>query len=202
MVCLAVAVNLMPILLTTVRMEFGGITGLTDEQLGRISAFTFAGLVTGVLFTGPPADRWGCKPFSVLGSLLIGVGLGLLGIAPGYSLVAVFVMGLGAGVLDMVLSPIVAALRPDRRGTALNWLHSFYAIGTVITVVLGTLALQSGIGWRPLSLALVAVPLTVAFGFAALELPPLGEHRTPYSESISSAVAYQRGNVDLQTLGC
>src|SRR5436305_12725743 len=57
MVCLAIAVNLMPVFLTTVRVELGGRAGLTDEQLGRISAITFAGLVGGILFTGPwPID--------------------------------------------------------------------------------------------------------------------------------------------------
>ena|ERR1700756_851039 len=45
MLCLAIAVNLMPILLTTVRVDLGGKAVLTDEQLGRISALTFAGIV-------------------------------------------------------------------------------------------------------------------------------------------------------------
>lgn len=66
MVCLAIAVNLMPIFLTTLRVDLGGRAGLTGEQLGRISAITFAGLVGGILFTGPLADRWGGKLFSVL----------------------------------------------------------------------------------------------------------------------------------------
>jgi MFS family permease len=89
MVCLAIAVNLMPIFLTTLRVDLSGRTGLTGEQLGRISAITFAGLVGGILFTGPLADRWGGKTFSVLGTLLIGVGLALLGISPGYSMVCI-----------------------------------------------------------------------------------------------------------------
>ena len=187
MVCLAIAVNLMPIFLATVRVELGVKIPLTDEQLGRISAITFAGLVGGILVTGPLADRWGGKPFSVLGTLLIGVGLGLLGFSPGYLmvLVAVFIMGLGAGILDMVLSPIVAVLQPGNRGTALNWLHSFYGIGTVITVVMGTLALRSGVGWRPISLALVTVPLVVALGFANLDLPPLVSEKHGRRTSLS-----------------
>ncbi len=57
MVCLAIAVNLMPIFLATLRLDLGGRAGLTGEQLGRISAITFAGLVGGILFTGPLADR-------------------------------------------------------------------------------------------------------------------------------------------------
>ena len=35
--------------------------------------------------------------------------------------VAVFVLGLGAGILDMMLSPIVCALQPDHRTAAMNW---------------------------------------------------------------------------------
>jgi fucose permease len=175
MVSLAVAVNLMPVFLTTVRVDLGERAPLTDEQLGRISAITFAGLVGGILFTGPLADRWGGKPFSVLGTLLIAVGLGVLSISPGYSmvLVAVFIMGLGAGILDMVLSPIVAALRPGSRATSLNWLHSFYGIGTVVTVLVGALAFRLVVGWRTISLTLITVPLLVAFGFVKVDLPPL-----------------------------
>jgi MFS family permease len=175
MVCLAMAVNLPPIFLTTVRVDLGGRAGLRDEQLGRISALTFAGLVGGILFTGPLADRWGGKLFSILGTLLIGVGLVLLGISPTYSmvLVAVFVMGLGAGILDMVLSPMVAALQPDSRAKAFNWLHSFYGIGTAITVLVGTFTFRLGIGWRTTSLTLITVALLVALGFVNVDLPPL-----------------------------
>lgn len=82
-------------------------------------------------------------------------------------------MGLGAGILDMVLSPIVAALQPDNRATALNWLHSFYGIGTVVTVLVGTFAFRLGIGWRRISLTLITVPLLVALGFIKVDLPPL-----------------------------
>jgi fucose permease len=173
--CLAIAVNLMPLFLTTIRVDLGGRAGLTGEKLGRISALTFAGLVGGILFTGPLADRWGGKLFSILGTLLIGVGLALLSFSHSYSmvLIAVFVMGLGAGILDMVLSPIIAALQPDKRATALNWLHSFYGIGTVITVVVGTLAFRFGVGWRTISLIFVMIPLLVTLGFLKIDLPPL-----------------------------
>src|SRR6266849_10078491 len=81
MVCLAIAVNLMPIFLTTLRVDLGGRAGLTDEQLGRISAITFAGLV-GASFHWPLGRSMGGKPFSVLGTLLIGVGLALLSLSP------------------------------------------------------------------------------------------------------------------------
>ena len=73
------------------------------------------GLVTGIIVSGPLADM-GARLFAVGGNALAAVGLALA-VAPGYAsvLAASLLLGIGAGVLDMVLSPIVAALQPDRR---------------------------------------------------------------------------------------
>jgi len=184
MMCLAIAVNLLPVFLTTLQVDLGGPQGLTHEQLGRLVAITFAGLVSGILITGPLADRFGAKPFAVAGNALIAAGLALLSIAPGYATVgaAAFAMGVGAGILDMVLSPIVCALQPERRTAAMNWLHSFYCTGAAITVLLGSLALRHGLGWRELSRGLTLMPLLVAAAFLIMRIPHLvadGGPRTP-----------------------
>ena len=183
MMCLAIAVNLVPVFLTTLRVDLGGAVGLTNEQLGRLGAITFAGLVGGILLSGPLADRLGAKPFAVVGNALIAVGLAMLGTAHSYGAAcsAVFVMGIGAGILDMVLSPLVCALQPERRTVAMNLLHSFYCIGAVCTVLAGALALRHGLPWRALSLWLIVLPALVTLAFSGLRLPPLvahGETRT------------------------
>ena len=49
MMCLAIAVNLVPVILTTLSVDLGGAAGFTNEQLGRIVAATFVGLVVGIL---------------------------------------------------------------------------------------------------------------------------------------------------------
>lgn len=184
MISLAVAVNLAPVLLTTLRRDLGG---LTNEQLGRIGAVTFAGLVSAILLTGPLADRLGAKPFAVLGNLLIAAGLGVMGGAGSYGavLTAGFVMGFGAGTLDMVLSPIVCALAPEHKTVAMNWLHSFYCVGAVATVLVSSEMLARGVAWRTLSLWLIAMPALVGAGFIALRIPPLvqrGRARTRVRE--------------------
>ena len=183
MMCLAIAVNLIPVFLTTLSTDLGGPAGLTKEQLGRLGGITFAGVVAGVALTGPLADRWGAKPFALGGNLLLCLGLALLGVAPGYGavLLAVFVMGFGAGTLDMILSPIVCALQPTRRTAAMNWLHSFYCTGAVATILVASLALRLGAGWRAIALGLLPLPALVAAGFARLRMPALvqaGEQRT------------------------
>ena len=176
MMCLAIAINLLPVFLTTLSVDLGGPDGLTHEQLGRLAGITFAGLVAGILVSGPLADRLGAKPFTVAGNVLIALGLALLGVAPGYATVclAAFVMGIGAGILDMVLSPIVCAYRPEHRTAAMNWLHSFYCTGAVVTVLIGSLALRRGLGWRGLSLGLTLMPAGVAVAFVFMRMPALG----------------------------
>jgi fucose permease len=185
MVAIAIAVNLPPIYLTTFSQTFGGAAGLSTEQLGWIGTLLFAGLVAGLLVAGPLADRLGARVFVLLASGLIAGGLGLMSAAPSYPMLlfAATFLGVGAGVMDMILSPIVAALRPDRRTSAMNWLHSFYSIGAVLTTLGGSIAIGLApklwfFGWRYVCLAGIVVPLAVFVGFTRAMVPPLvAEHK-------------------------
>jgi fucose permease len=82
-------------------------------------------------------------------------------------------MGLGAGSLDMILSPIVSVLRPDRRTDALNILHGVYCVGAVLTILAGALALKLNVHWRTATLGLIPCPLLVAACFIFAYIPPL-----------------------------
>ncbi|MCP4642847.1 MAG: MFS transporter [bacterium] len=186
MMCLALAVNLPPIYLTTFAHVFGGSEGLTEEQLGRIPAMVFGSRVVAIVLGGSLADRFGARRFAVLGLVLNAVGLGVLATAPSYSaiLLATGIMGAGSGLLDMIMSPIMCALQPNNRGSALNWLHSFYCIGAVFTVAIGAMALWLQLPWRLVFGAFLALPLLVGIGFMRLRLPPLiqnGETPQPIS---------------------
>ncbi len=60
MMCLAISLNLLPVLLTTLSLELGGPGGLTNEQLGRLAAWV-----------GVAADRFpsgGASMFGMLGA--------------------------------------------------------------------------------------------------------------------------------------
>jgi fucose permease len=177
MVCVAVAVNLPPVYLTTFSETFGGRVGLSAEEMGRIPAVLFAGLVLGIVLGGPLADRWGGKVFAMLGLALVAAGLLAMGLAQSYGalLVAAALMGLGAGVLDMVLSPIVCALEPGRRIVAMNWLHSFYSTGAVATVAAGASGLAVSVPWRTVVLCAAALPALLLAGFARVRVPSLVE---------------------------
>ena len=64
MMCLSIGLNLLPVFLTALSATYGGAAGLTQEQLGRLGASTFAGLVVGILAMGPLADRWAPRVIS------------------------------------------------------------------------------------------------------------------------------------------
>src|SRR5246127_5903652 len=84
MMSLASGVNLLPIFLTSFSASFGGANGLSQEQLGRLGAFSFAGLVFGILLAGPLADRWGAKMFAVAGNAVMAGRLLGMSISPDY----------------------------------------------------------------------------------------------------------------------
>jgi MFS family permease len=175
MMSLSIGMNLLPVFLTTLSELFGGAEGLSKEQLGRLGALAFSGLSIGIIATGPLADRWGAKPFTILGNAMIALSLAGLAFAPSYTAVGawMFVFGLGSGVLDMVLSPIVSALNPGRRAAAMNWLHSFYCVGAAVTILAGSLALKAGLGWRGSCLILIPLPLGLLVMFAGQHFPAL-----------------------------
>ncbi len=175
MMTLAIGLNLLPVFLTTLSALYGGDAGLTQEQLGRLGAIAFAGLAGGIVMTGPLVDRAGPKPFVQLSNVLVAAGLVGLAFSGSYTVLCVwmFILGLGAGILDMVLSPVVSALNPERRAVAMNWLHSFYAVGAVVTILVGALALKLGFGWKESCLVLVPLPLALLVAFGAQRFPSL-----------------------------
>lgn len=173
MISLSIGLNLLPVFLTTLSATYGGVGGLRAELLGRLGALTFAGLVAGILLTGPLADRFGAKLFAQLGNALTAASLVSAAFAPSYATLgaSLFGLGLGAGLLDMVLSPVVSALNPERRSAAMNWLHSFYCVGAAATILAGTVALKAGLGWRGACLGWVPLPILLMVAFAPLPFP-------------------------------
>jgi len=172
---IAIAANLPPVLLTTLGADLGGAAGLTYEQRGRLLAALFTGVVSALVATGPVADRSGARPFAVGGNLLVALGLLAIGLARSYGQAAAgaFALGFGSGTLDMVLSPLVAVLRPDRRGVDLNRLHAVYCVGAIAVTSLAALLLRWGLGWRGIAFLFAVAPLASAAGFARAALPPL-----------------------------
>jgi fucose permease len=174
MCVLAIGMNLPPVFLTTIRQHYAlKGTLLNDEDLGRLAACPFIGLVIACVFTGPLADKYGAKVFCLAGNLCAFCGLTLCALAPSVLALstALVVLGLGSGMLDMVLSPVIGALNADNRSGSMNYLHSMYCTGAVLT----TLVVQFGLGWQASCLLLSAPPIIVCILFSLQSFPSITE---------------------------
>ncbi len=147
MVALGTQINTLAVCLVPIARSFGD---LTQAQMGLIASVTFTGIVTGILVAGPLADRYGMRPFIILGTLLVIIGQVLMALAPAYRLLlsAGVVGGVGAGILDALFSPLVCNICREERARALNLLHAFYSIGAVVTVAGASWMLGCGLSWR------------------------------------------------------
>jgi fucose permease len=212
MMAIAVTVSITPVFMTTFSALFGRGQGLTAEQLGRIPAVLFASFILSILVTGPLADRRGAKPFVLAGHLSIVAGLFLLTAAMSYEMVLLSscVLGLGAGCLEVVVSPVVAALRPGERASAMNLLHSFYCTGSILTVIIASLSLRWDVSWRFVCGLALLLPAALFAALLPVSLPPMvheDHDREPVLSLLknrhllaSFAIIFLAGGIELSTV--
>jgi fucose permease len=183
----AVVNNLAPLLFIVFQARYG----LSYEMLGRLVLVNFGTqLVTDVVAV-KVVDRTGYRLPLVLAHACCVLGLLFLAVLPSIFsapylglCLAVVVYGIGGGLLEVVVSPVVDALPTpkDGKAAAMSLLHSFYCWGQV-AVVLGTSLLLQRIGhgsWQVLPVVWALVPLANLVTFLRVPLPPTvpDEHRT------------------------
>jgi len=196
MLAVALVSNLAPPLFIPLRTAFG----LSFEQLGRfilLNCVTQAGCI---LICGPLVDRLSVRPFVLLANALVFSGVCLFACAdrlfPAHPytglLLGTVIYGMGGGILDLLLSPIVSAVPSDRKASDMNLLHAFYAIGQILTVALTSLALWLGMGWRIVVLGWSLLPLLAGLGFVTASIPELarGDHRQRLRDIIGNRMFF------------
>jgi len=169
MLGIAVAVNTPPMCLTALTDTFL----LTDTQRGVLLGALFWGFVAAIVCTGPLGDRFGYKPFLVLASCLQISGLVLSATAQSYPalVTGAAVLGVGCGVLEVLVSPLVCVLRPHARTRAMNLCHGFYSVGAIGTLALSMHLLRLHVSWRLIYLVMTAPVFLYGLGFLTCRLP-------------------------------
>ena len=146
-------------------LEKGGMTAGGALHFGRTVTMVAAMLLCGFL-----AGRWGKRKSMGLSVVVMGVGMGLCAIAPFYGVLflALLIAGMGEGVIEGLATPFVQDLHLKEPGRYINFAHSFWSVGVLVTV-LGAGALMSlGVSWR----VIVAASACFAFIVAAILLLP------------------------------
>lgn len=176
---MAAATNLSPLLFIT----FNSLYGISFTALGFLVLVNFCTqLFIDLVFTFF-SDKFNLTktiksiPLVIFFGMLVYAVVPLL--IPEHTYAALvagtFIFSLGAGLGEVLTSPVIAAIPSDNPEKEMSKLHSAYAWGTVVVVILSTLFVRF-IGnekWIILALLWSIAPLFGFFLFARAEIPML-----------------------------
>ncbi|MDR2160125.1 MAG: MFS transporter [Treponema sp.] len=170
--------NLGPLLFLTFNRQFG----VSLQRLAFLVILNFSVQLLVDLAAVQFVDRIGYRAAALAAHVCCVAGLCGMGILPfvlpdpyGGLLIAVFINGLGGGLLEVIISPIVEALPGEHKAAAMSLLHSFSCWGGGGVVILSTVYFNlAGIdNWRWLPMLWALLPLGTVFLFAAVPLKTL-----------------------------
>ncbi len=171
----AIVVNLVPLLFVCIQDEFN----IDLAKLTLIITITFfVQLVIDALSTRL-IEKLGYRLIAILAHICSCVGLLLLGFLPFIMnnhylgiVISIMIASLGAGFIEVIISPIVEAIPGKRSNMGLNFLHSSYCWGVAVVVLLTTLYVKFlGSYWRYLPMVCAIFPFVniIAFIFVPIE---------------------------------
>ncbi len=180
----AITINFVPLLFVT----FGKQYNLSLTRISSLIAVCFiVQLITDALTVKFPR-LFKPRPTVILGQLL--AVLGLLGLAflprlmPPYLalLLAVLVCGIGSGLVEIMVTPVVEACptSKSRKASLMCLLHSFYCLGHVLVVLVSTLffALFGIENWPLMACLWAIIPFTDMILFCFVPLYSVGNEDT------------------------
>ena len=156
-----------PIVLLRVAAELD--FGLAEG--GGIEAVRAGFLLSILIASGFAAARFGKRRSLAVGGLVLAAGLAAYAVAPSYVviLLAVVLVGLGGGILEALLNPLVQDAHPEDSGRYLNIVNAFFSIGILVSVLVIGEGLTRGVSWRFMvgGLAVLAAVTGVLFAVIA-----------------------------------
>lgn len=166
--------------------------GLTLEQLGYAFAPAFFGFTIAMIIGGPLVDFLGIKKITWIAFITHAIGIVLTIMAD--SMMSLFIatlfVGIGNGMVEAALNPLVASMYPNNKTKMLNRFHVWFPGGIVIGSLLAWLIMDvMGLSWQ-IMVAILFIPLiiygTMFFGqkFPVTERVQLGVSNKKMFKSI------------------
>ena len=159
----AILINFAPLLFITFQKEFG----LTHAQLSVLIATNFATELI-IDFLGTKyVSRIGYRRSVIIAQTLSVIGLVMIPMLPKLMStkflaleIAMIFCGLGGGLIEVLISPIVEACPTKKKSAIMSVLHSFYCWGQMGVVLISTVYFRTvGIeNWEYLSLIWAIIP--------------------------------------------
>lgn len=156
--------------------------GLDLGQISLLITITFLTQLLVDLSSPLFLGKFGYRACLLVSHLLAAVGFAMMAFLPDCTadpftglVIAIIFYSVGAGLIEVIVSPIIDACPSERKGAAMNLLHSFFCWGQMSVVLLSTLFFRFiGIEhWRTLCLLWAALPLLNCVLFAVSPIPPM-----------------------------
>lgn len=174
----AAVINFLPLLFITFHDSFG----IPLQQITLLVTINFIVQLTVDLLAALFIDRVGYRAGAVGSQIFCAAGMILLSFLPDVMpspfaglLISVIVYSVGAGLIEVLISPIVESTPTDNKETAMSLLHSFYCWGHVMVVIVSTVFFRLfGIeNWRTMAMLWAVLPTVVGVFFCIVPIHPL-----------------------------
>ena len=176
----AITANFVPLLFLTFKDSYG----IPLEKVALIPMTFFLTQLLIDFAATKFVDRIGYRTCVVCSQVLSAIGLALLTVLPEVLpdpfvgiLIAVVLYAMGAGLIEVLISPIVEACPFENKDGMMSLLHSFYCWGSV-GVILGSTVFFAVFGvenWRILAILWAVLPFANAFNFLKCPIERLTE---------------------------
>ncbi|KAA5826370.1 MFS transporter [Algibacter amylolyticus] len=141
--------------------------GLTLEQIGYAFTPAFFGFTLAMIFGGPMVDFLGIKKITWIAFITHAIGIVWTIMADSMTslFLATLFVGIGNGMVEAALNPMVASMYSNQKTKMLNRFHVWFPGGIVIGSIVGWLVMDvMGLSWQ-IMVATLFVPL---FAYAIL----------------------------------
>lgn len=195
----ALAINFAPLLFVTFQKNFG--ISITDVSM--LIAISFISQLSTDALAAKFSYHVNTRAAVIWGNALVALGLCSFALLPFVLpsliglLVATVLCGVGGGIIEVLISPIIEACPTKNKAGSMSLLHSFYCWGTALTILGSTLFfILVGIEhWRILSCLWAIIPTLGALLFCfvpiyTLEADIAKKEATSQSKSLSRSAIF------------
>ncbi|ANW96046.1 hypothetical protein AXE80_07040 [Wenyingzhuangia fucanilytica] len=137
--------------------------GLTLEQIGYAFTPAFFGFTLAMIFGGPLVDLLGIKKITWMAFVTHAIGIVWTIMADSMTslFLATLFIGIGNGLVEAALNPLVASMYPEQKTKMLNRFHVWFPGGIVIGSLIGWLTMDVlGLSWQVMVTTLF-IPLVI-----------------------------------------
>ncbi|MDO5479452.1 MAG: MFS transporter [Clostridia bacterium] len=174
----AIVINFAPLLFVTFSEEYN----LTLSEISTLVVVNFTSQLTMDVLSSWYVDKLGYRKTALAAHISATLGIALLAFLPEVMptpfsglLISMILCGMGGGMIEVIVSPIVEALPTKSKSASMSLLHSFYSWGQLVTVLLSTaFFIWVGIAnWKVLALFWALVPFVNGILFCFVPIVPL-----------------------------